>query len=131
MTGEIKNSVSPLLTIGIPTFNRAKALKNLLLELSKETSQEADRVEVYVSDNASTDETSKVLQKYSKNKNIRFTTNQKNLGFDGNVNNIFKQAKGRYVWVLGDDDSIAKGCVKKITAILEKYQVKYDVYRKQ
>ena len=40
MAGEQNNTVNPLLTIGIPTFNRARSLDNILLALSKEMSEE-------------------------------------------------------------------------------------------
>ena len=47
----------PLLTIGIPTYNRAKFLRRLLEQLRTELAGLDGQVEVLVSDNASTDDT--------------------------------------------------------------------------
>jgi abequosyltransferase len=96
-----------LLTIAIPTYNRAAFLEQLLESLQPQVRGE-QRVEVIVSDNASLDNTGQVVQKFQRDGMlIRYLCNAENLGADGNILQCYEQAEGRYVWVVGDDDLIA------------------------
>ena len=77
-----------MLTIAIPTFNRANKLRRLLNAINDEilTSQLQDRIAVMVSDNASTDDTSKMVSELSKKQSkFSYFRQSKNLGFDGNI----------------------------------------------
>ncbi len=91
-----------LLTIGIPTYNRAEALRRLLAVIMPE----CDRlgVEVLVSDNASSDLTGVVLRDFSNYGKLRVLQSARNLGFDANLLNLFTHAAGRFLWLMGDDD---------------------------
>ena len=103
-------SSSVLLTLGIPTYNRAYAVRELLSRLEAEM-PDAAPVEVLVSDNASEDDTREAVQsKIGRCKlNISYCRNETNVGFDGNVLAIYRKAKGQYVWYMGDDDRIEPG----------------------
>jgi abequosyltransferase len=112
-------SEQPLITIAIPTFNRAKYLKNLLSCLSPQLAAHPE-VELIVSDNASTDDTSTVVSELqSQSVVLRYIRNEVNIGADANFLQCFEQAKGKYVWLIGDDDLIAPQSLDKITALLE------------
>ena len=96
----------PLLTIAIPTYNRASYLQISLEQLFQQIQKiEADEVEILVSDNASVDETSLVIRKmFLKGLNVRYEVNSQNIGGDANIARCFDLAIGNYVLILGDDD---------------------------
>ncbi|MBN9396216.1 MAG: glycosyltransferase [Candidatus Melainabacteria bacterium] len=61
--------------------------------------------EVIVSDDASNDSTTKVVEQYaSKHSNISLLTNKKNLGVMGNYRNLVDKCNGRYIAPLEGDD---------------------------
>ena len=95
----------PLLTIAIPTFNRCHLLRDLLAALEPQL-QAHPEVELLVSDNASTDGTQALLESYRPGlgSQLRVHRHPANLGSDENFVFCFEQARGRYVWICGDDD---------------------------
>ncbi|MGA2847838.1 MAG: glycosyltransferase family 2 protein [Terracidiphilus sp.] len=119
------NETKPLLTIAIPTYNRVRYLKQLLTTLARQLAGER-RVELIVSDNASVDETPSVVEEFVKQGlHIRYFRNESNVGADQNFIQCFELARGKYVWVFGDDDIIADGA---ILAILSQCETKdYDI----
>lgn len=112
------------LTVGIPTYNRAKFLFDLLESISHQlrNSEKLD-VEILISDNASTDNTADVVRAFKNNNtNIlcKYNCNESNLGYDQNVDKIFHLASGDYVMTLGDDDGLEANAIPIISAILRK-----------
>jgi glycosyltransferase involved in cell wall biosynthesis len=104
----------PLLTIAIPTYNRAGCLKELLSVLADQLKDER-RVELIISDNASPDETPSVAQDFAaRGLRIRYIRNPQNIGADANFLQCFEQARGKYVWLFSDDDLIVPGGLAKI-----------------
>jgi hypothetical protein len=109
----------PLLTIAIPTFNRAKYLRELLSALFDQLVARPD-VELIVSDNASLDDTAVVVEEFlSRGLKLRYLRNETNMGSDANFEQCFDQAAGKYVWIFGDDDLIVSGGVAKIVSLLD------------
>lgn len=110
--------MNPVLTIGFPTYNNGKVLKETLDQL---ISQIGDmNIEVLISDNASEDETYDIGTKYSKEYYyVKYRRNEKNLEFDGNCIEIFKHARGNYLWMIGDDH-VFPNAVSSIISSLEK-----------
>jgi glycosyltransferase involved in cell wall biosynthesis len=94
-----------LLTIGIPTFNRARQLEKLLARIVPAC--ESLDIEVLVSDNCSPDDTPAVLEKFKGFKCLRYIRNTGNIGFDRNILNLIAEASGQFLWWLGDDDNLA------------------------
>jgi len=104
----------PLLTIAIPTYNRAACLRELLSMLADQLRNEA-RVELIISDNASPDETPIVVKEFiSRGLQVRYIRNTQNVGSDANFLQCFEQARGKYVWLFSDDDLIVPGGVAKV-----------------
>src|SRR5438128_1806612 len=100
---------TPLLSICIPTFNRADCLKQCLESIVSQFADPAikDKVEVVVSDNASTDNTEAVVKQFlDRFSNIHYRKNPENLGFDRNALALVEKARGEFVWFLGDDDAL-------------------------
>lgn len=113
--------MSKLLTIAVPTFNRSEQLKLLLHTLGEELLGHEAHVELLISDNASTDCTPDIIQKFTEAypsvKTIRHTTN---VGMDANFCGCFEQATGRFFWMLGDDDLPKTGMLRQIVNLLER-----------
>src|SRR5579859_1985788 len=127
MTQEVQEQANskPLLTIAIPTYNRARYLRELLSVLFDQLIDEP-RVELIVSDTASPDETPELVEEFQmRGLRIRSIRNEMNIGADGNFLQCFERARGKYVWIFGDDDVIVPG---GIAAILLHLQTKeYDL----
>lgn len=101
-----------LLTIAIPTYNRALFLDKSLDKICKQIVGFEDCIELLVSDNCSTDNTKEVVLKYiNKGFQIVYNKNHVNLGMDGNFIYCFENAKGEYVWLLGDDDFLDENTI--------------------
>jgi abequosyltransferase len=106
--------MKPLLTIAIPTYNRAWCLRELLPVLLDQLEDEP-RVELIISDNASPDETPSVVEGFvSRGLRVRYIRNAQNIGPDANFVQCFEQARGKYVWIFSDDDLILPGGLAKI-----------------
>lgn len=113
----MEDSKKPILSLCIPTYNRARFLDENMGRIVKQIKEFnlEDKVEFIVSDNCSPDNTHDVVQKHiDSGAKIRYIRNEKNLGADGNFINCFKKAEGRYIWLLGDDDYIVDGILKVI-----------------
>lgn len=110
-TGETLSK--PLLSICIPTYNRADVLELLLGDLEVECAAYLDQIEVVVSDNASPDRTEAVVRNSALP--VVYSRNSENIGFAGNLlNATAKLASGEYVWIVGDDDLILPGGVARV-----------------
>ncbi|MFH1968367.1 MAG: glycosyltransferase family 2 protein [bacterium] len=99
-----------LLSICIPTFNRVELLKYNLKSITDQFDIEPSLknvVEIVISDNASSDDTKKMVVSFSeKYENIIYHRNETNIGFDRNLNNVVNLANGKYCLTLGDDDAL-------------------------
>ncbi|MBF05473.1 hypothetical protein CL644_02085 [bacterium] len=119
----------PLLSICIPTFNRADYLRDCLESIAIQVHEDAAlnaQIEIVISDNASTDETNKVANQYRDTfTNFTYKRNESNLGFDLNILNVVKSATAEYVWYLGDDDLLVNGSLTFVVKLLETEE--YDV----
>lgn len=104
---------SPLLSICIPTYNRGRFL-NLCLESVIDSVQGNNNVEICVSNNASNDNTMDIIEKYKHIENFFYVSNECNLGIPKNFLKVTSMAKGKYVWLVGDDDIIVPGAVNRI-----------------
>ena len=93
----------PLVTIAIPTYNRADYfLKQALKSALDQTYQ---NIEIIVSDNCSTDNTESVVRDFSDSK-IQYFRQTTNIGANNNFNFCVQVAKGEYFLLLQDDDLI-------------------------
>jgi glycosyltransferase involved in cell wall biosynthesis len=92
----------PLVTIAIPTFNRAAKLRRAA---GSALGQTHAAVEVLISDNASSDETEALcLELARSDQRVRYLRSPVNRGPTANFNRLFAEARGDYVMMLSDDD---------------------------
>lgn len=116
---EVNDKVDFLLTIAIPTYNRLEKLKKSLKKILDYT-KGYDEIEIFVSDNASTDGTKEYIKDIQKeNSNLRYYRNVENLGLDGNFLNCFRKAQGKYLWMLSDDDSLMENAVETVLHVIK------------
>lgn len=112
-----------LLSILIPTYNRADCLDNCLNSIFSQVDEEiSKKIEIIVSNNDSVDNTEEIMKKYMKYENIdyKYDSNEKNLGPDGNFYKLIQEATSEFCWILGDNEYLEKESLKKILEILEK-----------
>lgn len=114
------NVRKPLLTIGIPTYNRAEFLDKCLESIYSEINDDPI-FEIVISDNASTDNTYEIVEKYKQiHNNIVYHKQQTNVGFSKNLKTVLDLASGEYINPHGDDDFFNKGIIYEITNMIYK-----------
>ena len=112
--------IQPILTIAIPTFNRANFLDNCLLHITNQLAINEDRIELLVSDNCSTDNTFEIVQKYvNKGYTIRYIKNEENIGADRNIVQCYFLGLGNYIYTIGDDDILLENSINLILEVLK------------
>lgn len=96
--------LGPLVTIGIPTFNRAGLLSRTIETV---LNQDYEHIEVIISDNASTDATQIVCRSYADaDHRLKYFRQEKNFGMAANFGAVLQKASGEFFMWLGDDDRI-------------------------
>jgi hypothetical protein len=105
----------PLVTIGIPTYNRARELERAARSA---LDQDYPRLEVVVSDNASPDDTPATLARLAADPRLRFERQERNLGHAPNFAHVFAMARGELFMWLSDDDWLDPGYVSACVARL-------------
>lgn len=107
------SSSNPLVTIAIPTHNRADLY--LRDAITCATRQSYPHIEIIISDNCSTDNTEQVAKEFH-DPRIRYLRQSVNIGANNNFNFCLEQARGEYFHLLLDDDQIdpdfIEACVK-------------------
>jgi len=114
-----------LLTIAIPTYNRAALLDKQLAWLAQAIKGFEDECEILVSDNCSTDNTQAVIEKWQTTlSNITFKSNKnhQNLGVVKNIMYCLSSATTKYVWTIGDDDPIQDRAISYVISKLRLHE---------
>lgn len=108
-----------LLTIAMPTYNRATYLDLCIGQIFKQVKEYESLVEIIISDNCSTDNTADIVHDYAtQGFNFRYVRNEENVGADRNFAQCFSLASGKYVLIFGDDDVLLDGAMAKILEVL-------------
>lgn len=112
-------AAGPLLTLIIPTYNRAACLEALLDALRGELKGLEGQVMVVIGDNASSDRTPELTAgfaaQWADSLVLRHATN---LGADENFCRCVEQVRTPYFWIIGDDDLPRAGTVKALLPLL-------------
>lgn len=106
-----------LLSICIPTYNRAEVLDTTLNSLFLNPEFDETKVEVIVSDNCSTDNTAAVVAKYPL---VRYYKNDENVR-DCNFSIVLGYATGNYIRLFNDTLSFKEGALKTMIDRIEEY----------
>jgi abequosyltransferase len=117
------------LSICIPTYNRDKYLKQLLDSILVQSDPKI--IEIVISDNASTDDTDNLVNKYiEENSNIVYYKWPENNGADKNFLKAIEISSGEYCWLMGSDDLLDGGAIAQILLTIDSEDI-YLVDRKE
>ena len=108
-----------MLSICVPTFNRARYLDCLLQDLAAHIGELGFSYELLIGDNASEDDTADVVRRYEDQLAIRYVRRPENVGAYHNLSQLFEAAQGRYVVYVADDDLLIPGVLGRYIAHLE------------
>lgn len=112
-----------LLTLCIPTYNRALSLRRCLLSIVYQLSGNLKfKVAIVVSDNNSTDDTSYVVKTIASlypDVNLRYFKNKVNVGGFLNFNIAATKSESTFFWFVGDDSIVLPGAIQNVVDIIE------------
>lgn len=109
------------LSICIPTYNRADFIVEAIESI---ISQASNDIEIIISDNASTDNTEKIVRDYQiKFSHITYFRWTKNMGADRNFLKVIELAQGEYCWFMGSDDRVESGGIQHVLSQINSNQV--------
>jgi glycosyltransferase involved in cell wall biosynthesis len=106
-----------LVCICIPTYNAVNTIRDTLDSVLAQTHS---NLIVHISDNASTDETLKIVGSVS-DQRIRIHRQESNIGAEANFSRCIQLAEGKYTAIFHADDIYEPDMVEKQVAFLEKY----------
>jgi len=113
---------TPLLSICIPTYNRAHLLESALYSLAPQVKAASPDVELIVSDNCSTDNTQEIVERAREWGPIRYYRNTQNEGAARNILRLTNElASGEFAWILCDDDLVRPDGVGSVLTVLKAY----------
>ncbi|GAK58828.1 glycosyl transferase, family 2 [Candidatus Vecturithrix granuli] len=108
----------PQVSVGLPVYNGenfiAEAIDSIL-------NQSFEDLELVICDNASTDTTMEICQKYlSQDKRIQYHRHEKNFGAAYNYNRSFELASGEYFKWISHDDLCAPTFLERCVEVLDR-----------
>jgi glycosyltransferase involved in cell wall biosynthesis len=115
------NAKGPLVSIGVPTYNRPKTLRKTLESL---VNQSYSNLEIVVSDNGSTDgDVDKIMAEFCHDNRVKYFKQPTNRGAIFNFNFVLEKFTGSYCMRIGDDDwldgNYIELCLKTLTENLD------------
>jgi glycosyltransferase involved in cell wall biosynthesis len=116
--------VNKLLTIAIPTFNRAQKLDWQITWLAKVIKGFESECEVFISNNCSTDNTQDVIAKWQSELGrtvLKSNRSSENVGLVRNIACCLNAARTPFVWMVGDGDPIQDRNLTYVLETLKKY----------
>ena len=108
----------PLVSICIPTYNRANFIAKAI---DSALGQTYKNIEVIVVDNASTDNTEKIVKAYD-DPRLKYVRNSENLGLFGNFNRCIELYNGDFLHILHSDEYIEPNFTEKCIRFFEEHQ---------
>jgi glycosyltransferase involved in cell wall biosynthesis len=117
MQAAMSGSRNPRVTVGLPVYNGARFVEGALRSI---LSQTVTDLELIVSDNASTDDTREICERYaSKDARIRYFRQSRNIGAPRNWNFVFEQARGTYFKWNSANDECSPETLERCAAALD------------
>ena len=112
----------PLVTIGIPTYNRYDQLEKVL---DSALNQTYGYIEILIGDNSDRSEIpSLLLRQFIENPKITYVKHKKNLGAEANHQFLFDNAKGDFFIFFHDDDEYPLDLIEKL---FESFKLQQDI----
>lgn len=108
---------TPILTIGIPTYNRPNSIQDTVRRLLPQLNE---NVVLKVYDNCSEIPVASLFSDEEK-KQFVIVRNKVNIGGDANICGVIYNAETKWVWDLGDDDGPLPNAVETILHTINQY----------
>jgi cellulose synthase/poly-beta-1,6-N-acetylglucosamine synthase-like glycosyltransferase len=112
-----RGNSSPRVTVTIPTYNRAHLLGGAIQSVLRQSFSD---LELFVSDNASTDGTPEVVASFHDSR-LHYVRNPTNIGVHANLSRGFGFGTAPYVTVLQDDDVMLPENLCRKVLVLERH----------
>lgn len=108
----------PLVSVWMLTYNHQKFIKDCIESV---ISQNYNKIEIIIGDDASTDKTQEILKEYQKKYPdiIKLILHPTNLGITKNSNSVLKECTGKYLFFLAGDDLMLPGKIQKQVEFME------------
>lgn len=119
--------MQPLVSVGVPTFNRPEKLKKALEAL---INQSYRNIEIIISDNCS-DNTlvTEVIEDYkARDKRITSYSQRQNIGILNNFKFVLEKASGSYFMWAADDDERVETNIEELVSIIGSYSGAFSNY---
>ncbi|MCS4188212.1 glycosyltransferase family 2 protein [Salinibacter ruber] len=119
------------ISVCIPTCNRPDYLRKAIESVIR---QDPGPREIVIGDDSKGEakkRTKKVVHSFEKEKIIKYTENERQLGESKNVEKITKKSSGKYIVLLHDDDRMVKGSLDKLYRCVEKNEDIVAAFGKQ
>jgi glycosyltransferase involved in cell wall biosynthesis len=112
--------MAPTLSICILAYNRPVELMELLESVARQDRGDWDIVVSEDCSPRSSEITAGVARFAAAHADlaIHFSSNQKNLGYDGNLRSVLDKATGKYALIMGDDDLLVPGALRGVQAAI-------------
>ena len=106
-----------LVSIGLPTYNRAVSLRRAI---DSALAQDYQPIELIISDNGSTDETEAICRAAAgRDSRIKYLRQPENRGAAANFQAVLDHARGDFFLWLADDDWLGQSYVARCVEVLE------------
>lgn len=104
--------LNPLISVLLPVYNGEKYISESLMSCMNQT---YDNIEIIIVNDCSTDDTSKIIEKYAEmDSRIKIVNNFKNKQLPASLNIAHSEAKGDFITWTSDDNIYHKDAVSKM-----------------
>lgn len=119
-----------LCSICIPTHNRADLLRNTLESITSAASFLEKKIEIVISNNASSDHTHAVCEKFQKQfpDQIIYIPLETRIDAHDNYENALNHGTGKFIKLQNDNISYEKGALDRFAEALEKYEGEGNIF---
>jgi glycosyltransferase involved in cell wall biosynthesis len=113
------SNAKPTVAICIPTYNQGKFIGEAIRSAME---QDYRPIEIWISDDASTDDTAEVVKQFLGGATPVFYFRQpENLGMARNNNWVMSRPKAEFIVQLDSDDVLEAACVSRLMELMEEY----------
>lgn len=115
--------ITPLLSIGVPVYNRHPEIRQLICELCYQIAALPEFVEVYIHDNSRNPNNRDLLRQLTPIfPFLKYKRHHSNVGADMNVISLYLEGDSEYQWIIGDDDLLMPGSIAYVIDVIRKYR---------
>lgn len=111
-----------MLTIAIPTWNRAENLRMCLDSILEQGYSGLSQVKIFVYDNGSTDGTPELLARYREDlpQVVDYRRGEQHLDYWESFREAFTSTSTEWTWMMGDDDLVMNGGLQFVLDVIHR-----------